>query len=324
MRLCVLFLATVLCLAASARADQFDPRHVSADAQWLAHLDVEALRTTQAADQFLKPWLTSDRAGRELKNIREAIGIDLTNDLHGATLYGVPFEPRRGVVVARANLIESVFVGFLANQPDHKIAKYRNHELHSWTDPHHKGTLFACVCQPPKDEAAPSAQAGSLVVIAHHQADMHKALDVLDGTSPNLAESKSPLASEIRAATESSRPIVTIGVCGLGKADLPLKSPVVRQCETLAMALGEDDGRVVLHARLVADSEAAAADMENVVRGLVALGRLSAESNEAMRKVLDAVTLSIEQRAVVMKWRGYVLDVLQASQQEWIKHNMPR
>ncbi|NLE37323.1 MAG: hypothetical protein GX621_04795 [Pirellulaceae bacterium] len=324
MRQCVLFLATVSCLVVSARADQFDPRHVAADTQWVAHLDIDALRSTQAAEQFLKPLLASDRAQRELKNIREAIGVDLTEDLHGATVYGSSFEPRRGIVVARVNLIESVFLGFLAKQPDHRTAKYRNHELHSWTDPHHKGTLFACVCKPPNDATATSGQILSLAVVAHHQADMHKALDVLDGESPNLAESETPLAAEIRAATGADKPVATIGVRGLGKADLPLKSPIVRQCETLAVALGEDDGRVVLHARLVADSEAAAADMENVVRGLVALGRLSAESNEAMRTVLDAVALSVEQRAVVLEWRGYALDVLQAAQQEWMKRNTPR
>ena len=74
----------------------------------------------------------------------------------------------------------------------------------------------------------------------------------------------------------------------------------------------------------MADSETSAADRDNVVRGLIALGRLSADSNEPMRKVLDAVSLGVEGRTVVMKWSGHVVDVFQAFEQEWMKRNMPR
>jgi hypothetical protein len=301
----------------SARADTLNRRDVAANAQWVVHLDVDALWKTDVADQFIKPLLSKDRVQRELKNIHAAIGVDPTKDLYGATLYGINFKPKQGVLLIRAGLKTEAFEAFLAKQPDYKTSDYHGHQLHSWTDKHHghKGTVIACVFNTAKS----SETRGVQLVIAHRMADMKQGLDVLEGRSPNLADSKSPLVSELTDVIGKEKPVVVIGVRGLDKAALPFKSPVVRQCDRAAVALGEHDGELTLHGQITAKSQASAADMQEVIEGLAALGRLAADKNKELRKVLSAVDVSHEGKTVTVEWHGLFTDVVFAVQQEWFK-----
>ncbi|HLA84415.1 MAG TPA: hypothetical protein VJL29_06450 [Thermoguttaceae bacterium] len=318
MRFRFLLAAVALALVVPASwAGPLDVRQISADARWVAHLDVDALRTTQAAEQYLKPLLAKERAQAGLQKLREAGGFDLAADLHGVTLYGTRFEPRRGVVIFHADAVETRLVAFLETQPDYKTTEYGRHAVHSWTDRHSGShTVIGCLYRPGKSSDE-SVQEPLLVLIAHNPSDMRRAIDVVDGKAASLDGDDSPLVAGAEQRASKKPVVVMLGAGGLAEAALPLKSPVLRQCDMLNVVLGETDGEAFLACRLAAKSDEGAKNIEQVVQGLLAMGRLAGDANENLKKVLETVELSLDGKTVELRWHGQAADVVHAARTQW-------
>ena len=82
-------LALVLGLAAAANAAPLDPKQVPAEAKWLMHVDVDAMRQATVVQKAWKKGLEMHKeAQQHLDKLKTAIGMDICKDLHGVTAYG--------------------------------------------------------------------------------------------------------------------------------------------------------------------------------------------------------------------------------------------
>jgi len=276
--------------ASLACAEPLDRRRIAADARWVVHVDFDVVRSATVARNVLDRWLAGESVQRGLRQIEEAVGTDLQEDLHGASLYGSRFAPQTGVVIVRAEVDRQRLVEFVRKLPDFKAGSHGGRELLTWT----------------QDQGEPNERPAILCVVdsgtilfGQNAADVKKALDVIDGRSPRLAGSRSLLDRDAPAGT-----VVQVGAVNLAEAELPFKSPIVQQCELLAIAAGERDGMVFARGELTVKTDEVADQVKTIVDGFIAIAKLQYHDEAELMDVLRAVTVSKAEKTVRVEWRG--------------------
>jgi len=305
MRMSAAAVALVLVGCGMLAAEPLDETLLGADAKWIAHVDFDALRASATVQTLAKPWLESKGVRRALAKIRDGIGLDLVEDLHGITSCGPRPKEGRGAALIAADIDRKRLEAFLAMQPDYATTRYEDYKVHSWTHHDQRGdaTMHGCF---PKT---------GLLVCGPNLGDLKAALDVLGGRRPNLAAGDSSLRGSAPAGT-----VLDLRAAGLAKAELPLKSPIIRLSELLRIALGEHNGTAFVEAKLVACSEENVRNIRDVVVGAVAFARLYYNDNEDALKILDAIHVTVEGPVVMLSWRGQAADVALGIGRQIIKH----
>lgn len=292
-----------LALASLAYAEPLDTKQVAADVRWFVHIDVDAIKAGQIPQTVGSLVLNSPASGRELKRLAEVAGLNLPEDLHGITIYGRRYAEPATVVIVYAKVDQQRLTAFLQQKPGYHTDSYGKHELIVWTEMRGR-----------KDEHTVTGcfyRAG-MIVFGRDAAEVKRALDVLDGTSPSLPNDDPLLAAETPRGTM----IQARGV-DLYDVELPFKSPLVRKSKSFRVALGEHNGEAFAVARATTESVETAKQLRAVVEGLLAMAELQFESDEQISQLLEAVKISSEGKSVTVELRGPVEDGTELIKKAW-------
>jgi hypothetical protein len=297
-------LAMVLGLAAAVSAEPVDWQRVSADAKWVVHVDVDAMRAGKIPPMIVARWLKLPKSADQLKALSYVIGMDPTRDLQSITVYGRRYTESAGVVVVRADVERDRLEAFLKSRPDGRAASYSRYELISWTDK--KGT-------PDEHTATGCFQQPTVMVFGRDAAEVKHALDVLDGTSPGLPE-----GDRLRGPQAPAGTMILARACELADVE-PFKSPVVRKSKFLSLSIGEYDGEAFAVAGMEADSAPVAGQVEAVAKGFLAMVELQFGSNQEVARLLQAVKVTKDERTVTVQFRGPADDLSKLIDQAWTR-----
>ncbi len=295
----------ILAFGAALRAEPLDRRQIAADAKWLMHVDLDALRDGPSAKVLVAAWLQTEPARSYRAGIREALGLDVARDLRSATLYGQELVPDRGVLMVRAAWDKPRLMAFLARQPDYAEEHRDGREVLTWTDRRdgQRQTVFAAI------------HGKESVLFSRNGGDLAAALAVLDGKAGSLAEAESSLARPPPDGT-----VLLARASGLSEAKLALKSPILLLSENFSLTAGEAANEAFVEVQLTAASAEHVSHFRDVATGLVALARLMRANDPDVLKLLDAVTISTDDRSVLARWSGQLADVLTAAGNEKLHH----
>jgi hypothetical protein len=316
-RLLVAMLA-VVCLSGMAWAAPLDMKQVGADAKWLAHLDVDAIRAATMS-QKIHDFIMEKHpdAAEHLEQFKAVWHFSPCDDLHGLTIWGAQMKHETGVLIVHAKVDRAFLEGKARQAPEHAETTYGKYTIHSWRDKHpmgpHNGRMVSGVFA--KDD----------VVIFGKLDEVKAALDVFDGAKPNLAGKDSFLATAVPAgATLLAR------VTGIAEVDLPCKSPVVKKIESLAMAMGEKDGQSFVQAKAVVKDTETAEQIKTIVEGFGAMAKMMHGNDPEAMKLLNAAKLTVDGTALTLTWSAPVDEVWQhlkkaaemhkAHMKEWRQH----
>ena len=284
-------------------AEPLDRREISADAKWMAHIDLDAARAAKLVQEVYNEAISHDAAKRRLDALQRAVGMDLARDLHSISVYGTRFVPQAGVVIIRAKFDQARLLGLLKRAPDRKTSSHGKHELHTWADgKNKKQRITGCFYGP------------ALAVAGQDTEEVKAALDVLDGQSPSLADGESLLGE-----APADGVIFEARVIELAGAELLFKSPIVRQAEFFSIAIGESNGEVFGQARMVAKTADVAERVRAAAEGFRALAELQYGGNEDVVGMLEALKVSVADRTVTVTWRTSADDLLRLIEAEWAK-----
>lgn len=305
--------AIVVVLGAVAQAEPLITKQVAADAKWLVHADVDAMKDAAVPRTVGTILLGLPGAAENLKKFSYAIGMDPAEHLHNVTIYGWRYAEDRGVVVVQAEVNQPRLTAFLKTRPGYRAESYGDHTLMAWTEN-----------QGRKNEHATTGcfQRPNVMVFGRDPEEVRKALDVLDGSSPGLAEGGSLLAGQAPDGT-----MLEARALDLGDAKLPFKSPLVRKSKFLSVALGEHQSEAFAVARVVTESAEVANQVRAVLEGLLAMAELQFDSDPQMTKLVQAVIVSTNDETVTVECRGPADDAARLIKQAWAnrrKLNRPR
>ena len=133
-----LVLTVVLGAASAVRAEPLDLKQVPADAQWLVHVNVDAMRASTLVQKAWPKCMEMHKAAEQrLQSLRDKFGINVCKDLHGLTAYARELGKHTGVLIVHAKFDLKLAEATAAKTTDHKIVKFDAYELHSWTEKHH-------------------------------------------------------------------------------------------------------------------------------------------------------------------------------------------
>lgn len=305
MRALVAALVIVTGFGSQVSAKPLDAKQVSGDAKWLVHIDVDAVTAGEVPQTVGTLWLKLPSAPEGLRKLSKAIGMDPTKDLHGITIYGRRHTQASGVVIVRAELDRGRLMALLKRKPDYRTESYGSHELVLWTENKRKKdehTVTGCFYRP------------TVIVFGRDTAEVKKALDVLDGKSPALAESDPLFSPDVPAGT-----MIQARAVGLADVQLPFKSPLVRKSRFLFVGFGERGSEAFVVARLETESAEVAGQVRAVVEGFLAMAKLRWEADKEATKLLDAVEVSTDETRVAVKWRAPTDEVGKLLEKAWIK-----
>ena len=276
-------------LTALAQAEPLDLRHVPADVQWVAHLDVDAMRASPVIEKAFQAaseeW--PDQLEGHMDRLHDEFGLDLQNGLHSITVYGKELGEPTGVLIAHVDVNKDLLEWNMKDAPGYQSNTHGKHTLHSWSD--HHGPMTGVFYGP------------TTLVFGRSVTDVTAALDVLDGKSPSLEKKQSPLAAKLPAnAMFVGRAI------GVAESTIPSEeSPLVKQTESVCVAFGINGDEVWLDGDLVAKSVEMAPLFKDALDGGRALAILQfGADNPAMAKLLNSFTLNISGKSVTARWRA--------------------
>ncbi len=310
MRTLLVLFAVVTGCGSLARAEPLDSKKVPADVKWLAHIDADAIKAGKVPRTIGALWLKVPSARERLKVLGKTIGMDPAEDLHSVTIYGRRHTQVDSVVVLRAEVDRKRLIAFLKRRPGYHTVPYGDHELIAWTEK--KGqeeghTVTGSFYQP------------TVMVFGRDAAEVKKALDVLDGTSPGLAEDAPLLAPDAPTGA-----MIQAHAADLASMHLPFKSPLVRKSRFFSLFLGEHDGEAFGVARIVTETAEIAGQVRTVVEGLLAMAELQFDSDKEATEVLQAVKVSTDGNTVTVQFRGPTDQVSRLIEKAWTKQVKPK
>lgn len=273
-------------------------KQVAADSKWLAHIDVDALRQSTVVQNAWHVALEKHKdAEARLAFVRGVLGMDLTKDIHGLTFYGREIGKRQGVLIISGQFDRDRLAALAAILPAGDRTTYGDYSLITCKhDGHgHSGTVSAAL------------RGKEQLVLAGSVDDLQKALDVLDGKAAGLTD-ESSLAGNIPAGTS-----LLLRVQGIKDAELPCKSPVLKQLESFRLVAGEQDGKSFLRSRSAMADPAAAALALEIVEGRKAEAALL-WPDELARKFMAAVKPKVEGSSITLLWSAPADEVWQEVQ----------
>ena len=285
MRILSVAVAIVLGFGALAQAAPLELKHVAADAKWVMHLDVDAVRASSVVQKgYHKCMEMHKEAAQHLDTVRDMIGMDLRTDLHGITCYGPQVGKRQGVLIVLADMNQQLLVDKAKLGPDHMVTKYGAYELHSWT--HKKGDK--------QHHATGVFFTPKVAVFGGSVEEVKAALDVLSGKSPSLVGKPSALDGDIAPGTTFLHRAIDVGA--------HTKCPVLKQAQSYRIATGENKGESFFLARFSMNTTESADQVKAIIEGFKALAAMKAASDAEDAKLVDALKITREDKTLVIQW----------------------
>lgn len=278
----------VMAAVLTANSGPLQRTDVIADPVWVLHVDCDALKQA-ALGKALLAELEKPEAEKKFAAVQAIFNVDPRKDLHGVTIYGATKAESDGVVVAYADFDAARLVTLVQANKDYESTKHGANTIHSWIDEKKKE----------KDGVKPrtfgAIYKGKVLIIGQKESRIAEALDVMDGSKPNLT---------------TSTQFAQLGANGGGfiigaarKLDLPGNDPgatVLKQAKAFWLNVGESQGRAEVKLNLEAEDAEVAKQMGDVCRGLVALLTLQKDKPEAV-KLAQGLTISQAEKTVSAK-----------------------
>jgi hypothetical protein len=274
-------------LSLPARAGGIDRTQVDAQAKWVAHLDIEAFRSTQL---FLEI-KAADKEGeieKGLAKVASEHGIQLFDDVFSVTAYGTALGDEHGVVIVQANAHVEAALAQWQQKSGATAMRIGERDCIQWGE--HGG--FSCLRVTTGERR--------VVVLAKSQADLGQALDVLDKQRPALdSQPQSELFAAPAAGTFAF--VAASGIleefAGAHGHDVQQVSAMARLAKGLRLELGESSGSLFLDLRLRTEKPEDAQRIQKIADGLLALPGLLQGDSE-VGEVLERLTQAIRVEAL--------------------------
>lgn len=244
------------------RADAFDAKHVPGEAKWMLHVDMDVLRGTKAWEIVQAKLDQQADFQNSITQIAQLTGMQFPQGLHDITLYGSERGDDAVVIVAHAEVDQQKMVDFLKMSPTYSGSKYAQYDIHGWQD---KGKqMFGAF------------SANGLVIIAHDEKNVQRALDTLDGKIEAIA---ADAAVNGGAANHAG---VVAYVAARDLVDLQAeKNPVIKQLDAGWVSVSEEGDHLNVLSNLITKTPTAAGQVRAALEGLKGALGLAASGEDA-------------------------------------------
>ncbi|MBU63456.1 MAG: hypothetical protein CMI26_13245 [Opitutae bacterium] len=243
---------------------------VSAQANWMVHVDFESLLKTDVGQFLLAEIKKQPNARRQLAGIKAAFGVDI-DGLGNLTAYGRG-ENEKGIAIASGGFNAKQLEGFIALNEEIEASNHAGKTIYSENE-----KAFAII--------------GEDTIVAGTGADYVKhGIDVMDGKEPSRDTDK--ILNELAKAIPYPVAQGIADLKGIMKFNPPMKAPeaaMLKKASAIGLSVGEVDGEVRVAAVMKTADESTAGHLENVLRGAASLMTLGSDLDPKVAELASAI-----------------------------------
>ena len=282
----IVLLLTALCLALAiglfaAPAAAGPPEQMAVvppEAQWALFIDVQKLMTSSTFKSLGGEGELAKIQGKTDPFFAK-LRIDPKKDLKGVTVFGLGKGDEEAVVALAGRFDKAHLISLVKAETTHQEIPFGKYTIYNWDD----------------DEFGVFA-ADDLIILGENEKAIKAALETLEGRS---RDSVPPLLSRIMK--DSPNALIVFGVNNvpglIGEHDSPV---ILSKMKGAEGSIGESGENLKLDVSILAESAQVAQDVEQAIRGLMAIANLQLKESEA-QAFISAVQLAVEGQNVRIK-----------------------
>jgi len=255
-----LALALGLIAAPADKAASPQTSAVSPDAQWAFHIDMQRLTSSTMFKGLLEekgPAKMKGKADQFLGKLK----IDPVKDLKGITVFGRGQKDEDAVVALKGKFDKTHLLGLIKAEETHKEIPYEKYTIYSWD-----GDDFGAFA------------ADDLILLSESEAAIKAALSTLEKSKKDV--SAFPFLARVMKESPNAIFVAAVNsISGLvGEKSKPVILSKMRQA---GGSLSESGENVNLKVSIATESAQVAKDVEQAIRGLIAMANLQMDNAEA-------------------------------------------
>jgi hypothetical protein len=281
---------------------------VSAQANWVAHLDVEKFNQTEIG-KMVRAQLQETGDAAKLEQFKAISSFHPLDDIKGVTLYGRGKEQANAVAVFEATFNKDTLLTLLRYNPTFTEAAYGDHQIRSWIDDKENGNeakrQYGCF------------HGDNLVVLGSSLETVKHSLDVLDGKADN-ARTQRQFGLMRRRATQGA--FIVAAADGVGKmAEQWQQTVMLKNTEQSSLIAGETEGKLFVELNLLAVSEQTAQELMQVAQGIIAMLNLAGKDQPHVAELASGIKVTAQENLVRVRLDTEAAKVASFIKDEWNK-----
>jgi len=304
-RLMTVLTVSVLLAAAPAFGGQLLKSRVAADADWVAHLNLEQLVKSQLG-RFIRAELDKQGLEEQLQGFQTLFSFHPIDDIRNVTIYGSGKDREKAVALFEGSFDKDKLVALVRMNPEYREIKQGDVVVHSWVDENKKDP------NGPDQRMYGCAYKDNMVVLGAGLEAVKQAVDVLKGSAPNAA---AVFKQEVLTKKGAFFQVAANAVNDL--ADHQNEAALLEQTDQLGAVIGENDGKFYVNLSLRAESQEVAQNVKKTLEGIIAFLTLAGGEQPALAELADKLELSSVDRAVAIKFESSTESVFAFLKEIW-------
>jgi hypothetical protein len=244
---------------------------VPAEAQWAVYIDMQKLTSSSMFKALVGEGEMAKIQGKT-DEIFTKLRIDPMKDLKGVTVFGLGKEDEEAVVALSGKFDRAHLIGLIKAETTHQEIPFGKYTIYKWED----------------DEFGAFA-ADDLVLLGENEQAIKSALETLEGRKKDAVP---PLLA--RAFKESPDALLVFGVNNvsglIGEHDSPV---ILSKMKGAEGSLSESGENLKIDLSILAESAQVAKDVEQAIRGLLAIANLQLKESDA-KAFAEAIKIAID------------------------------
>lgn len=274
----LLFLAAVA-FAPAVHAAPFDPTYIAQDSKWLAHLDVDRLKTStlgQTLIDGLKEAMPRQDTGGVKLNVDAVLA-----ELHSVTTYGLTFDQNAQnqsvLIVKTGPKAQAIIDGYVASQ---ELANDGKTPFKLLTGTNFPAYLIA-------NEVYLTFPRKDLILVSKELAQVEQALTVIEGRSPRLNRN-----SPLLGSGAGGHFFLLASANGLDELkNMPPHARILQKATGVHVALGEQGDNLSSRISLSTSGAEVSAQLRRIIDGMIALASLAKVENQSLARLTDSISV---------------------------------
>ncbi len=273
-----------LLLGVQAYAAPLKTQDVAENAKWLVHVDVECVINSELGKHLFDQTNLPPKAKVGLSFIKGLFGVDLLKDISGVTVYSSGPKEEDGVLIVRGPFSPEQTLNLLKLSGGYECVPFGSRSIHKGVD-EKKGKPFA-VC---------FLESGAAVLSSSAE-KVQAAVDVVDGKLPCLKPS-----GDLKIPESAGGMLLVATKDKVGFGEMAKTAVLQKSGVSGNLFLAEVSGCLELGVQIFCDSPETAAQIEQVVRGMMAGVALAKDKNPELAEIVGGMSVKNEGGAVSAK-----------------------
>jgi hypothetical protein len=289
-------LVALVTVLPSGQAGPIRPSQIPEDARWVIHLDVDRLLKTRLGEYVTREFLEK-KLSAPLAQLKQQMDVEVDwKKIHSVTVYGWEIkghgrsEPM-GVVLVQSDLEVPAALDQVMGKLETQLGAA---ELPLRKSEETLGTIYQL-----KEEAFGAGASGGVFVLARKKEHLLTALGRL---TERPAKPAAAVTGTWRGLGESGDAFLVLGVAeGLvDLSSLPKQAHVLKEASGGRLMAGEKAENLFVSVALDTKTAETAAQIQQLLQGLIALANLSGNENADLQKLAQGARVEGREKQVIL------------------------